>query len=221
LTARAPRFPSIEWIFFVCPAKTERRVGFRSDAYERLLHAGSSLAFEQFMLEALDPERENLRPDLGGLGSDPLTRLATVEECRALARLPNVTLGNHSNAHLPFTLLEREAVRSDVRRSFADFERLFGPCAHFAIPFGTPGLEFLAEHVADIRSSWHGTLWSTERRPYRPEERCAGAVLPRFAPGRTQGARRIAAWIGLVCLLARIRRPADLVPARPSPARYA
>ncbi len=207
IRSRAEAYGTVEWLFFVCPEKAEKRVGFRWDAFEALVQkkAATRPMYEQFMIHDLNPERENARPDLVAAGSDRRHALATIEECRSLALLPNVTLGNHTNIHLPFSLLEPAAVRSEIRRSNWDHHRLFGPCRQFSIPFGTPGLEFSAAHVEELRSGWDGVIWSTERRPYAPAEREPGAVLPRFAVDGTWNARRTAASIAVSALQARLR----------------
>lgn len=179
--SRGGRFPQVEFLYFVCPEKCERGAGFRWDLLETLQRRGRRFeAPEEFLSTGLDPARENARDDLRAVAALQEYRLASVELCRDLQRLPNVRLGNHTNAHLPQALLEDAEVEAEYRRSTADFERLFGPQEHFAFPFGTPGIEFTAAHLRSVRSLGEFTLWSCEGRPYRAWEREAGLVLPRM-----------------------------------------
>jgi hypothetical protein len=130
---------------------------------------------------------------------------ATVEALRQLSRLPNVRLGNHTNAHaLQASLTKAEAEREYVT-SFADFDRLFGPATDFAFPFGFPEMSFNAMHVEALRRVSPGLIWSTERRPYRGEERRGGAVLPRLAIDSSWSVKRNALWIALLALKFRAR----------------
>src|SRR5205085_7432298 len=98
--SRAPLFPQVEWIYFICPEKTERGAGFEWDA----------------------------APDL-----------APIEQCREIQRLPNCALGNHTNSHQRPVLQEDFA--AEIEQSRRDFERLFGPQLHFAVPYGVPGVD--------------------------------------------------------------------------------
>lgn len=124
-------------------------------------------------------------------------QLATVQALNALKRLPNVTLGNHTNSHSVQTLLNPTEAEEEYVSSAADFRRLFGESPlHFAFPFGTPQHEFEARHVELLRRLCPTTIiWSTERRPFRGEERRPGAVLPRFSIDSTWSYRQIALWI--------------------------
>src|SRR5512138_1307400 len=87
--SRYERFPTLEWMFFVCPAKTRDRIGFRWDTLDRELEQRQPLAIDL----------ENRRSSLSAMGDEPAHRLATVDELRQLAALPRVTLGNHTNCH--------------------------------------------------------------------------------------------------------------------------
>jgi hypothetical protein len=131
-------------------------------------------------------------------------QLATVDTLRSLARLPNVWLGNHSNAHLMQTELTHQQVEHEYRAAFADFGRLFGVQRHFAFPFGTPELEFDAGHVALLRSMGEGLIWSTERRPFDRSERRSRAVLPRFPIDGSWSHKQTALWIALLTLKFRV-----------------
>lgn len=168
--SRAPNYPDIEWLFFVCPEKNEKRVGFQWDA--------------------------------NGSGEE----LAHVEALRALARLPNVTLGNHTNSHRRQVLLSQEEALEEYVTSRADFTRLFGPQRHFAFPFGTPDREYELRHVDLLRRLDPETvIWSTESRPYLPEERAPGAVLPRFPIDGTWTYHQVALWMSAIALRFRMQ----------------
>jgi peptidoglycan/xylan/chitin deacetylase (PgdA/CDA1 family) len=196
---RAPRFPSVDWIFFVCPEKTEHQVGFRWD----LAHETASLP---------DPRTENRSPELKELGRRLDLALASVEACRRMAALPNVSLGNHTNCHFRQTTLSPEQARTEYEASQLDFERLFGPQRHFAFPYGTPDHDFGSAHVELLRAHGPSFLWSTERRPFSPAERIPGAVLPRFPVDGTWGHRELALWIAARALVFRGRGTRHLYP---------
>lgn len=154
--SRAARFAQVEWLFFVCPRKTELRA--EAD-------------------------------------------LAELDLCRAIQRLPNAALGNHTNRHERPTL-GRSA--DDFAESKRDFERLFGPQLHFAIPFGVPGVDFTRRHVEELRALGDFLIWSTEPRPFHARERRSGAVLPRFAVDGTRTWKETAVHIALHALRSRI-----------------
>ena len=52
---RAPRWPEVEWLYFVCPQKTERRVGFRWDLAEVLRRERPSLDGDSILFAPVDP----------------------------------------------------------------------------------------------------------------------------------------------------------------------
>jgi hypothetical protein len=180
ILSRVDRFPTVEWLYFVCPEKTERQVGFRWDLFEQKKKAGVPADFDAVMFGDLDVEAENRRADLKGLCTLPEYRLADVELCRELHLRPRVSLGNHTNGHFCQSLLTTTQALEEYRRSLADFARLFGPQSHLAFPFGTPRESFEQRHVSALRALGSITLWSTEQRPYLPRERRPGAVLPRY-----------------------------------------
>lgn len=194
IATRAARYPQVQFAFFVCPEKLETRAGFRWDLAERALSRGASRDEAVALLHApVDLATENQREDLRALGDDADFRLCTVDEVRALKRFPNVLVGNHTNVHLPATTLPEDVVREEYRRSLDAFTRLFGAPAEVAFPFGTPVKEFAAPHVAAWRALGGFVVWTTESRPFRPEERKPGAVLPRYAvDGRLSGAELVA-----------------------------
>jgi hypothetical protein len=181
VAARAPLHSSVQWLFFVCPEKTENRAGFRWDLYEATAEGQKPGADLDSFLEAdLDIDAENRRPELRRVAESGDFPLATVSECAQLASLRNVSLGNHTNCHFRLTALPKDQAERELRDSTADFERLWGPCRHFAFPFGTPIQDFTMEHVRLINQARPVLSWSTQQRAFMPAEIAPGAVLPRF-----------------------------------------
>lgn len=206
LEANAPRFPTVEFLFFVNPEKAERRAGFRWDLVEERLKAGEAPDAARALADApCDLEAENQRPELRALAEHPDYALCTVEELRALPR-HNLALGNHTNLHLSSVHAPDALVREDFRRSCADFERLFGPLRHFAFPYGTPRWHIDARHVRWLRElGGQFPIWTTEPRPYRPAERQPGAALPRLPVDGTKPAAALAGWMAAHALDFRAR----------------
>jgi hypothetical protein len=181
VAARALVHPSVQWLFFVCPEKTEKRAGFRWDLFEATSDGPKRRAkLESFLDADLDVNAENARPELRRLAQGDTFALATVQECSQLRSLKNVSLGNHTNCHFRLTALTTDQAEKELQRSTIDFERLWGSCRHFAFPFGAPLADFKAEHVRILNSAKPLLIWSTEQRPFRPEEMASGAVLPRL-----------------------------------------
>lgn len=206
IASRAPRFSTVEFLFFVCPEKLELRAGFRWDEVEEAMRAGAPEEAAMALLEApVNVATENARPELKRLAQVPEYRLSTVEEVRALAFLPNVRIGNHTNAHLSAARVTDAQIEEDYQRSAKTFTRVFGPQREFAFPFGTPRHHFTKRHVEMLRALGDFTIWSTEGRPYRLAERTAGAVLPRFPVNGTQSARQLAGWVAARAMYFRAR----------------
>lgn len=208
LAERAPRWPQVAFLFFVCPAKSEARAGFRWDLVEEAVRAGLPLSAAQPQLEApalLDAE--NTRPELRALAERPDYLLASLDQLRALRALPNVQLGNHTNLHLPARRFPEALVAADYRASTADFERLFGPQAHFAFPYGTPAHHFGPQHVHALRAVGDFTIWTTQARPFRASERRPGTVLPRYPVDGRRDHRQLAGWIAARAAEFRVRGP--------------
>jgi hypothetical protein len=212
ILSRAPKLPDVEWLFFVCPEKTERQAGFRWDLAETRRRAESGLDEDGIIFAPVDLSSENLRSELVRLAREPEFRLADVETCRRIQQLANAALGNHTNVHHLPVLLAREQYRAEYQASMRDFQRLFGPPAHFAFPFGVPEQDFFAEHVDAIRGLGRFLIWSTEPRPFHAAERSRGAVLPRFAVDGTRTWREIAAQIAIHALRTRFRGEAGRYP---------
>lgn len=205
LISRRERWPDVEWIFFVCPEKTAKRVGFRWDLAEVKRARGEAVA----ILPMLDEDHpfENERVELRELAERPEFELASLELCQRLSSLPRVRLGNHTNTHARGSRLSPERARAEYRASFRDFESLFGRAADFAFPFGVPGEDFEAAHVEAVRESGPTAIWSTEARPYGEAERFPGALLPRYAVDGTRSWKQTLGWISLQALRARAFGP--------------
>jgi peptidoglycan/xylan/chitin deacetylase (PgdA/CDA1 family) len=206
IESRAPRWPAVQFYFFVCPEKVERRAGFRWDLVEQQLIANVPKEQAlQALQTPLQASTENSRADLLGLADVPSFAMATVDEVRALTRFKNVIIGNHSNTHASAANQPVSEIAVDYRRSRDDFERLFGPHTHFAFPFGTPLHHFQRHHVDLLRSLGTFTVWTTEARPYRLDEVMPKAVLPRFPVDGSKSALELATWMGLRAALFRMR----------------
>jgi hypothetical protein len=209
IMTRAPRFPSVEWLLFVCPAKAEKQSGFRWD-----LEVDDDRTPRDVALE-------NLRADLRSVVRLSDAHIATVEQCRLLQLYENVHLGNHTNCHFRATSLSRKQATVELDQSRADFRRIFGEERHFAFPFGGYGVDFDESHVEVLRRGGDGLIWTTAGRPHHPSHRIPGAVLPRFAVDGRWSASQIAFWIALRSLHARTRGLAPLCPAPGTSARAA
>ncbi len=213
ISTRAARFPHVNFLFFICPEKTEKRVGFRWDLVEESIKEGQPRDAALSLLSApTQVEHENLRAELRSLASREDYALCTLEELKALQALPNVQLGNHTNLHLSSNNAPDDVIKADFERSTAQFERLFGPQKHFAFPFGTPRYHFAERHVAWLRSMSQAVIWTTEPRPYRFDEEKPQAVLPRFP---IDGSQDSASLLGLIIarsLQYRFKGPRNLFP---------
>ncbi|MFO0596804.1 MAG: hypothetical protein U0228_15935 [Myxococcaceae bacterium] len=208
LREHAPRFPDVEFLFFVCPQKSELRTGFRWDLVEERLKAGVAreTALEEAAQVPPDGHAENARDDLKALPSLPTYALSSLEELRALHTLPNVKLGNHTNLHLSGEKFPDAVVEADYQQSRADFERLFGPMTQFAFPYGTPKHHFSARHVGWLRAQGDFPIWTTEARPFRAAERQrTSPVLPRFPIDGTLDAASLAGFIAARSIDFRVR----------------
>ena len=199
IRTRAPRFPQVQFDFFICPEKTEARAGFRWDLVEQS-NLGKTL-----LATPADVESENLRPELRALAEHPDYALCTIEELRELAASPNVTLGNHTSLHLSSSKFPDEVIKADFARSTATFTKHFGAPSNFAFPYGTPRYHFERRHVDWLRALGTFPLWTTEARPYRLHELRPGGVLPRFPVDGRQDAHSLAGWIAARALGFRAR----------------
>ena len=198
VATRAPRYPHVEWLLFVCPGKIHHGLGFRWDAYEAHIEQGRNVPSMRSFIQPPDADyhAEHQREDLAEVARQGRFALATHEQLLEVAELDNVTLGNHSNSHLISALPMHQALR-DLDESTEMFEEMFGPCGQFAFPFGIPELHFQREHVEHLRRLRPLVMWTTESYPYRAEQRRAGAVLPRFVFNGLWSAKAMALWVAL------------------------
>lgn len=211
VAACAPAHPGIQWLVFVCPEKLRRRAGFRWDQYElRRRRNQPTKPFWEFMGQDLDATRENLRPALHEVAARTEFRLATVDACIRVARLPNVSLGGHTNAHFNLCLMTDEDAQRELRTSTEDFERTFGRrLTHFSFPFGNPGEHFGERHSVYLKGLRDTVMWSTQQRPYELTVESEVAVLPRFAFPGTWSGEQMVLWMSLQAMRARLRRHAS------------
>jgi hypothetical protein len=208
--SRAPLYPTVEWAFFVCPEKIKKKAGFRWDLYELMGANKGRTGLRAALRKDLAVAAENDRADLKEVARHPSFALASEERCKELQKLPNVTVGNHTNTHFNLATLPRDESSLDLRSSTHDFEAAFGAMRQFAFPFGVPGLHFSREHVELLRSLRNPIMWSTEERPYRATERGPGSVLPRMVFRGVWGGKAMALWTSYCALRHRLgRRAAD------------
>jgi hypothetical protein len=193
--SRYERFPTVDWMFFVCPAKTRDRVGFRWDAADPDAEKSMPLSVEQ----------ENRRASLKALGDAPSHRLATVEELKRVASLPRVTLGNHTNCHFALSMIPIEEARREFAQSKSDFDAIFGPSEHFAFPHGVPGKHFNSEHEELAFSCGYRYLYTTMPRPVRHLRGSRGQQISRFAVFGTWPVKKVALLIALISIRERFR----------------
>ena len=211
LASRAPRYPAVDFTFFLCPEKAEQRAGFRWDLVEELLKRG--LDRKELLSAPADVLRENARGELRALVDHPDYELASVGELRELTKLPNVLLGNHTSLHLSAANSPDLVVKADFERSTKTFTRLFGAPTQFAFPYGTPKHHFDRKHVEWLRALGDFSIWTTEARPYRLEELQPGGVLPRFPIDGRLSANELAGWIAARSLDFRARGTKHQYPA--------
>jgi peptidoglycan/xylan/chitin deacetylase (PgdA/CDA1 family) len=197
VASRAATFRDVDFILFVCPEKILRRAGFRWDLLETSVRRGVTPEAAKALFDApLDPVLENARPELLALGDAPGLELATAEALRALAEVPNVAIGNHTNLHALSRAQPFELIREDFRRSTALLEQLLGSAPrHFAFPFGTPGEAFDVRHVTAVRALGYARIWTTEARASRPAQHVQGALLPRCPIVGLRSVESLAGWL--------------------------
>jgi peptidoglycan/xylan/chitin deacetylase (PgdA/CDA1 family) len=204
LASRAPRFPDVDFTFFVCPEKAETGAGFRWDLVEESIKSGAEVR-EALLGAPVDVRAENSRSELIALSRLRDYELCGVDELRTLTKFPNVQLGNHTSLHVSAANSPDEVVKADFERSTAVFTRLFQAPAQFAFPYGTPRHHFGQRHVEWLRALGEFSIWTTEARPYRLEEVRPGGVLPRFPIDGRKNASELAGWIAARSLDFRVR----------------
>jgi hypothetical protein len=190
VNARHARFPGVAWEFFVCPAKTRDRVGFRWDLDEGRGDDEAPLSIDQ----------ENGRKDLRDIADLERCRLATVEQLRSVSTLPRVTLGNHTNCHFALSALDFESCRRELQQSRRDFEELFGTSTKFAFPYGVPGMHFQPLHLEMLASEGYQTAFSVEPRPAVANRHGAIEVVPRLAIMGSWSAAKTASYLAITAV---------------------
>lgn len=223
----APRYPQIEWIVFICPIKSEKRIGFRWDRFELAQHGDQDAVLRrvksqmdpgsfppsiqgeslyQHINKGLDPGLDAIDPSLRIFPDLDPFRLSSLAELKALLEIPAVRLGNHSNTHLRLSTLSDSQANREIQDSLAAMQRLFAPTQDFAIPFGTPARDYLPPHIELLRRNGVRSIWTTYSAPFWPRESRAGAVLPRFVIIGTWSYKRILLYIALTSFAHRYRR---------------
>lgn len=214
---RAPRHPEVDWRFMLCPQKTIDRRGFPWDDWIADERVGD---VDDFLLDwqaAHDSDPARAAGSVGGAEREPF-RLATIEECRELALLDNVRLGNHSDRHLPSVWLKGDELADEIRMSNERFVGAFGAVTDFAFPFGTmPWVS--PDDVRIALDTVEGDVWTIGSRAVVSDPR----VRPRFSMRSTDGSPKgVVLVIAVRCFLARRRRRStesvrrgEAVPNRP------
>jgi hypothetical protein len=219
VASRAPWFPEVEWLLFVCPQKLKQGAGFRWDLFEVRASAGrESGELDEVLNRDLDPERENSREDLRELGRRAEYALATVEQLVCLRRLANVDLGNHTNTHFALNALTDAQAERELSGSTADFEALFGPMRTFAFPFGLPGAHWRPVHAAELSKLRPGVvMFSTADGLFARSERRAGEVLPRVVFRGQWSGEAMMLWVSGLALRRRLNELAARLRGEPDP----
>lgn len=202
---RAPQHPDVRWHFHICPHKTIDRHGFPWDDWIEQPDHGPEIDF----LMAWKALVDNARPEAAGSpgGADRAhCRLATVEECRALAALPNVELGNHTDRHLPSAWLSPGELADEITTSHERFSSVFGPAAHVALPFGAEPW-VTEDNVRTVLDTVDCQIWTIGSSPPIDHDRLGS----RFAMRSTDGTAKCSALVTAVrCRLA-VRRTGPAV----------
>ncbi|MFK7918039.1 MAG: hypothetical protein AB8G14_08190 [Ilumatobacter sp.] len=203
VSARAPRHPEVSWHFMVCPQKTIDRNGFPWDDWiDRPAHGevAEFLAEWKHLFESAGPLA---RGSVGGADREHC-RLATVEECRALASFDNVQLGNHTDRHLPSAWLSNSELVAEIATSQQRFVDTFGATDHFAFPFGAEPW-VTVENIGVALDALDGTVWTIGSSAVVAD----GRVRPRFSMRSTDGsAKATVLVIAVRCRLAARRAQA-------------
>lgn len=107
------------------------------------------------------------------------------EECRAWAAA-GMEIGSHTVTHVPPMRLTDAQFREELRTSKEVLEQRLGrPCAHFACPYGRPGIDFDAGRHPGLASAAGYATFLTTRR---------GSVHRRSTPYAFDRDHTIASW---------------------------
>ncbi len=207
VATRAPLYPHVKWLLFICPEKVQKQAGFRWDLYEAKKRAGLPLGdLGTFLRQSTRLEGENDDSELQQVGRRVEFEMLREEECQRL-RCLGVELGNHTDIHQEPSYLRPEEFEREVHRSTQHFEASFGRAEHFAFPFGLPGLHFDASHVATVSRVAHApVMWSTEDGLYEASAKAPGAVLPRIIFRGLWGGKAMALWVSWCAVRQHLRR---------------
>ncbi len=197
---RAPKHPGITWRYMVCPQKTIERRAFPWDDWIADQRSGDVDEFLAEWRDAHDRDDASAVGTLNGAERE-LFALATVQQCKALAALDNVELGNHTDRHLPSSWLSSEELVEEIQASEQRFADEFGSAPDFAFPFGThPYVS--AEDVRVALDTVDGNVWTIGSRAVVVDRR----VRPRFSMRSTDGPPKAVVFtIAVRCYLARQR----------------
>ena len=201
---RAPAHPNIQWIFMICPEKTLER---RSFPWDDWTVDGLDETDADFLSswEARTRQKSSRAQGVARRADLEPYRLATAEQCRALAELSNVELGNHTNHHYAMAWLTETEVDREILDSDATFTEEFGSCDHFAFPFGAaPRVH--EEHVERATELITSTIWTIENQPVPADRSESLRVRPRFAWDSARlSPRAMALFVALKCAVARLK----------------
>ncbi len=179
IQSRAPEHPDVQWIFMICPEKTIRRRSFPWDDWMVDGYDESSRDFFRSWEEHARRKSDRARGVATRADLEPY-RLATADQCHELAELPNVELGNHTDNHYAMAWLTPAEVDREIRDSHERFVEEFGPCDHFAFPFGAAPRVY-DEHVERATELINSTIWTIENQPVPADQAASVTVRPRFA----------------------------------------
>lgn len=204
IARRAPIHPDIRWIFMICPEKTVERRSFPWDDWTVDGHDERGGDFLGSWEERTRNQRDSARGVATRADLEPY-RLATADQCRDLAALANVELGNHTNHHYAMAWLTPAEVDREILDSDALFVEEFGTCEHFAFPFGAPPRVY-EEHVERATELLPSTIWTIENRAVRSDDVAELRVRPRFAWDPTRlSPQAMSLFIAMKCLAVRAR----------------
>ncbi len=207
---RAPRHPDVAWLYMVCPKRTVDRRGFPWDLWVLADNERAPLKFLDEWAEHVDGGALEFDDAAAvGVAEHPSYQLATVEQCRELAALPNVELGNHTDHHVAMAWLDDTELADEIRQPERAYATTFGGLRHLALPFGCEPF-VRAEDIDRVRGVTEADIvWTIESWPFHPDEVAADGptVRARFGWSSTGlPPRGLALYMALQSLRARRSR---------------
>ncbi len=166
---RAPKHPDVNWLYMVCPKRTVDRRGFPWDLWVLADNERAPLTFLDDWEEHVDTGALEYDDAAAvGVAEHPSYLLATVEQCRELATIPNVELGNHTDHHVAMAWLDDDELAAEIRQSEAAYGDTFGELRHLALPFGCEPFVRPADidRVCDVTAA--DIVWTIESWPFDP-----------------------------------------------------